>query len=73
MSGTTSSNLQTPGSSSGLLSDDYRKRETGVIEKLLKSYGFIECAEREDRLFFHYSQFHGISEMLHKKGKIVMH
>ncbi|XP_070535883.1 cold shock domain-containing protein E1-like [Ptychodera flava] len=34
-------------------------RETGVVEKLLHSYGFIQCAEREDRLFFHYSQYDG--------------
>ncbi|KAJ7393843.1 Cold shock domain-containing protein E1 [Desmophyllum pertusum] len=31
-------------------------RETGVIEKLLHSYGFIQCCERELRIFFHYSQ-----------------
>lgn len=31
-------------------------RETGVVEKLLHSYGFINCCERELRIFFHYSQ-----------------
>lgn len=34
-------------------------RETGVVEKLLTSYGFIQCSERHDRLFFHCSQFNG--------------
>ncbi|XP_039763660.1 cold shock domain-containing protein E1 isoform X2 [Pararge aegeria] len=34
-------------------------RETGIIEKLLHSYGFIQCCERQARLFFHFSQFGG--------------
>ncbi|XP_078276982.1 cold shock domain-containing protein E1 isoform X2 [Rhinoraja longicauda] len=34
-------------------------RETGVIEKLLSSYGFIQCTERQARLFFHCSQYSG--------------
>ena len=34
-------------------------RETGIIEKLLPSYGVIRCCERPARLFFHYSQFTG--------------
>ncbi|XP_034103785.1 cold shock domain-containing protein E1 [Drosophila albomicans] len=34
-------------------------RETGIIEKLLHSYGFIQCCERQARLFFHFSQFTG--------------
>ncbi|XP_028402725.1 cold shock domain-containing protein E1-like [Dendronephthya gigantea] len=36
-----------------------RIRETGVIEKLCQTYGFIECAEQELRVFFHYSQYKG--------------
>ncbi|XP_037540939.1 cold shock domain-containing protein E1 isoform X11 [Nematolebias whitei] len=40
------------GSGSGL-------RETGVVEKLLASYGFIQCSERQARLFFHCSQYNG--------------
>ncbi|XP_042901175.1 cold shock domain-containing protein E1 isoform X1 [Parasteatoda tepidariorum] len=32
-------------------------RETGIVEKLLHSYGFIQCCERQARLFFHYSQY----------------
>ncbi|GAB6030260.1 hypothetical protein CHUAL_005938 [Chamberlinius hualienensis] len=36
-----------------------RMRETGIIEKLLHSYGFIQCCDRQARLFFHYSQFSG--------------
>ena len=34
-------------------------RETGVIKKLLTSYGFIQCSERQARLFFHCSQYNG--------------
>ncbi|XP_069612229.1 cold shock domain-containing protein E1 isoform X3 [Ranitomeya imitator] len=34
-------------------------RETGMIEKLLTSYGFIQCSERQARLFFHCSQYNG--------------
>lgn len=32
-------------------------RETGFIEKLLHSYGFIQCCERDSRLFFHFSEY----------------
>ncbi|CAG0891971.1 unnamed protein product [Cyprideis torosa] len=39
-------------------------RETGIIEKLLHSYGFIQCCERQARLFFHFSQFEGNIEHL---------
>nr|XP_020491605.1 cold shock domain-containing protein E1 isoform X4 [Labrus bergylta] len=34
-------------------------REIGVVEKLLTSYGFIQCSERQARLFFHCSQYNG--------------
>lgn len=34
-------------------------RETGFVEKLLHSYGFIQCCEREARLFFHFSEYSG--------------
>ncbi|XP_047656344.1 cold shock domain-containing protein E1 isoform X2 [Tachysurus fulvidraco] len=34
-------------------------RETGMVEKLLSSYGFIQCSERQARLFFHCSQYNG--------------
>ncbi|XP_063064749.1 cold shock domain-containing protein E1 isoform X10 [Engraulis encrasicolus] len=34
-------------------------RETGMVEKLLTSYGFIQCSERQARLFFHCSQYNG--------------
>ena len=33
------------------------KRELGIVEKLVGSYGFVKCLEREGRLFFHYSSF----------------
>ncbi|KAF0294761.1 Cold shock domain-containing protein E1 [Amphibalanus amphitrite] len=39
-------------------------RETGIIEKLLHSYGFIQCCDRQARLFFHFSQFDGTIEHL---------
>ncbi|XP_051915699.1 cold shock domain-containing protein E1 isoform X5 [Hippocampus zosterae] len=39
-------------------------REMGVIEKLLNSYGFIQCSERQARLFFHSSQYCGNLEDL---------
>ncbi|XP_077371182.1 cold shock domain-containing protein E1 isoform X2 [Festucalex cinctus] len=39
-------------------------REMGVIEKLLNSYGFIQCSERQARLFFHCSQYCGNLEDL---------
>ena len=38
--------------------------ETGIIEKLLQSYGFIQCCDRQARLFFHFSQFDGNKEHL---------
>lgn len=39
-------------------------REIGVIEKMCSSYGFIQCCERQARLFFHYSQYTGRVEHL---------
>eukprot|EP00794_Sanderia_malayensis_P004212 gene4212-4776_t len=35
------------------------KIETGKIEKLLSSYGFIECAGQMPRIFFHFSKYNG--------------
>jgi len=32
-------------------------RETGIVEKMLHSYGFIQCYDREARLFFHFSEY----------------
>jgi cold shock CspA family protein len=37
-------------------------RETGLVEKLLHSYGFVQCCERDARLFFHYSEYAGSIE-----------
>ena len=70
ISGSTSPNTLSPGSTPGLSTNGYRSRETGVVEKLLVSYGFIKCADREGRLFFHYSQFHGEAQTLHISGKV---
>ena len=32
------------------------KRETGVVAALKEGYGFIRCAERDARVFFHFSE-----------------
>ena len=71
ISGTTSPNALSPGSTPGITTNGYRSRETGVIEKLLVSYGFIKCADREGRLFFHYSQYHGEAQTLHINGNFM--
>ncbi|XP_013412003.1 cold shock domain-containing protein E1-like [Lingula anatina] len=47
---------QQPGSNNNLTSGI---RETGIVEKLLHSYGFIQCCERDARLFFHFSEYNG--------------
>lgn len=48
----------------------YGRRETGFVEKLLHSYGFVQCHNRQARLFFHFSQFKGDSDSL-KHGDIL--
>ncbi|XP_018569827.1 cold shock domain-containing protein E1 [Anoplophora glabripennis] len=58
--GNTSSSYNNDSSNSSNLGT----RETGIIEKLLHSYGFIQCCERQARLFFHFSQFSGNIEHL---------
>lgn len=45
-------------------------RETGVVEKLLTSYGFIQCSERQARLFFHCSQYNGNLQELKIGGEM---
>lgn len=47
-----------------------RVRETGLIDKKQHSYGFIQCCDRDARLFFHYSEFNGNVETL-KIGEAV--
>lgn len=37
----------------------YGNKEKGIVEKLLNSYGFVECATTGNRVFFHYSEFEG--------------
>ena len=32
------------------------KRETGVVAAVKEGYGFIRCAERDARVFFHFSE-----------------
>ena len=51
-------------SNSGPIQPGMGIRETGIIEKLLHSYGFIQCCDRQARLFFHFSQFEGNIEHL---------
>lgn len=68
ISGSSSPTLNSGASTPALTSSGYRSRETGIIEKLLVSYGFIKCADREGRLFFHYSQFHGEATNLRVNG-----
>lgn len=46
------------------------QRELGIIEKLLHSYGFIQCCHRDDRLFFHYSEYGGDADMM-RTGELV--
>ncbi|XP_052239321.1 cold shock domain-containing protein E1-like [Dreissena polymorpha] len=50
--------------SPGIMNSNQSLRETGLIEKLLHSYGFVQCCDREARLFFHYSEFQGDAESL---------
>lgn len=53
------------GTTNGSGSDSNQNvRETGIIEKLLQTYGFIQCCERQARLFFHFSQFDGNTDHL---------
>ena len=69
ISASPSPTLVSPVSTPALTSNGYRSRETGIVEKLLVSYGFIKCADREGRLFFHYSQYHGEAPNLRVNGK----
>lgn len=34
-------------------------RETGIVTKTMGSYGFISCCERNESIFFHFSQYNG--------------
>ena len=45
------------------------KKEKGVVEKLLNSYGFLECASSGSRVFFHYSEYDGDPNDLNFGGK----
>ena len=47
----------------------HNKKEKGVVEKLLNSYGFIECASSGSRVFFHYSEYDGDPNDLMFGGK----
>ena len=43
------------------------KRETGVIAAIKDGFGFISCAERDARMFFHFS------EMMNAEREIKLH
>lgn len=62
--GNQSSSYNNGNNNSTTNNDNQGTRETGIIEKLLHSYGFIQCCERQARLFFHFSQFSGNIEHL---------
>ena len=47
----------------------HNKKEKGVVEKLLNSYGFLECASSGSRVFFHYSEYDGDPNDLNFGGK----
>ena len=49
------------------------KKEKGVVEKLLNSYGFIECASNGSRVFFHYSEYDGDPNDLMFGGMLVFY
>lgn len=38
---------------------DSNRREKGIVEKLLNSYGFVELPSNRQRVFFHYSAYNG--------------
>ena len=57
---------QTNGSNNGV---NNSIRETGVIEKLLHSYGFVQCCDRDARLFFHFSEYNGNIDTMKVGGK----
>lgn len=56
---TTSSPHPLTTSSNGYTTLNNGQKEKGIIEKLLPSYGFVECASTSYRVFFHYSEFEG--------------
>ena len=46
------------------------KRELGLVEKLVGSYGFVKCLNRGGRLFFHYSSFQAEEQQASANGEI---
>jgi cold shock CspA family protein len=45
-------------------------RETGIIDKLMPTFGFIICCERNESIFFHFSQYSGNSSDLRAGDEI---
>ena len=38
-------------------------RETGVVIAVKEAYGFIRCADREDKVFFHFSELTNVTKV----------
>ncbi|XP_064387702.1 cold shock domain-containing protein E1-like [Halichondria panicea] len=51
-------------SSSSFVATSASIRETGIIDKLMQSFGFITCCERNESIFFHFSQYNGSASEL---------
>ncbi len=46
------------------------KRETGVVAAVKEGYGFIKCAERDARVFFHFSEVISLDEDVDQNSEV---
>jgi cold shock CspA family protein len=46
------------------------KRETGVVAAVKEGYGFIKCAERDARVFFHFSEVISLDEDIDQNSEV---
>lgn len=46
------------------------KRETGIIAAVKEGYGFIRCAERDARVFFHFSEIVSTEETVDMNSEV---
>ena len=46
------------------------KRETGVVAAVKEGYGFIKCAERDARVFFHFSEVISLDEEVDQNSEV---
>ena len=65
----TSSPIQPSQLNEGQHNQYYGKKEKGIVEKLLNSYGFVECSTTASRVFFHYSEYEGDPNHLQVGGR----